>query len=188
MIVAEKTLDDYYQVQYPRDRLVMRLADWNEDANSLTIEFPSWHDKNRVNLCHYFIDDKSQDFCLCDGALKYHKRCWHLAYRPIVLKAFMNRKEGDNEDWLTHIELYGAHSVEKIAEYIRDMLWFQAEVSQVDILDLELIDYKGELVDRRRIGAAFLKLYRAGEIKPLRQVVAQYAKRKGGKVYVWGKA
>lgn len=188
MTVTEKTLDEFDIVEYPRSRLVMTLREWNPELEMLLIGFPSWHDSLRTDYCHYFFKGRARDFCLCDGAEKYHKRCWHLAWRPIILKAFMNRKEGNDTSWLTNIELYGAHTVEKIAQFIMDMLEFQTEISQVDLIDLELIDYEGEPVDRRRIGVAFQKLERAGEIKPLRQAVAQYAKRKGGKVFVWERA
>ena len=181
------TLDDFYPVEYPRNRCVLELVDNNKELELLTIGFPSWHDFGKVNLCHYFIQDSNRDFCLCEGAEKYHKRCWHLAWRPIILKAFLNRKLEDDTTWLTNIEIYGAHSVSKIGEYIISLLDWQPEVSQVDLLDLELRDYEGEPVDRRRIGVAFQLLHKFGEIEAVRQITAQYSKRKGGKVYVWRK-
>jgi len=186
-MAAEKTLDDFYPVERPRERLVMTLIEWNKELNIIEIGFPSWRFSQRINICRYFIGDKSRDYCLCDGAKKYHKRCWHLAWRPIILKAFMNRKEADNTSWLENIELYGMHSVEQIAGYIRALLEFQEEVSQADLLDLELVDYKGENIDRRRIGVAFLNLMKFGEIEKAGQTYAQYARRKGGKTFVWRK-
>ena len=185
MLATEKTLDDFCAVTYPRDRLVLEFVKMDKDIGCITIAFPSWHAPDRKSLCHYFFDDSKRDFCLCDGALKYGKRCWHLAWRPIIVKAFLNRKLDDDTGWLTNIELYGAHTVEKIAQFIADMLDFQEEISQVDLLDLELRDHNGEPVDRRRIGPAFQTLRDEGIIEPVREVVAQYARRKGGKVYVW---
>jgi len=35
--------------------------EWNEELNLLKIGFPSWHDPNRVDITHYFIDDKTDN-------------------------------------------------------------------------------------------------------------------------------
>jgi hypothetical protein len=183
-----RPLDDYHKVDYPRERCTLRLVEFNEDIQEIAIGFPSWRDPNKVNICHYFIENRQKDFCLCDAFERYKKRCWHIKWRTIVLKAFLNRVLGDDQSWLNNIELYGARSVTTIAEYIMALLDEQEEVSQVDLLDLELVDYRGEPQDRRRIGPAFKILYDTGAIEPSRQVVAQYAKRKGGKIYVWRKA
>ena len=185
--MPDKTLDDFYKVEYPRDRCVLQLLKFDEELQIVMIGFPSWSNPSQLNVCHYFIKDPTKDFCLCDGAEKFKKRCWHLKYRPIILKAFMNRKLGDDMSWLTNIELYGTHSIEQIKSYIMALLDEQPEVSQVDLLDLELLDYDGEPIDRRRIGVAFKLLNDSGDIEALRQISAQYSNRKGGKIWVWKK-
>jgi len=188
MNVNEKTLDDFEAIEYPRNKCVLQLLKIDNELQIVMIGFPSWSKPDEINVCHYFLKDRTKDFCLCEGAERFKKRCWHLKYRAIILKAFLNRKLGDDKSWLENIELYGSHSIEQIKSYIMALLDEQPEVSQADLLDLELLDYDGEPIDRRRIGVAFKLLSDEGYIEPVRQMSAQYSKRKGGKIWVWRKA
>lgn len=148
------------------------------------VTYPSNSDPNKRNLTHYYIDNTERDFCLCTGADKFGKRCWHLKFRAIIMKLFKN-KDPHEEDWLTRFELYGTGTMEEIKFYIEAFLDQQGEVWQGDLVDLEIKNADDQPIDRRIIGAAFLSLMNEGKIEKLYQRAAEYEKRKGGKVWVW---
>lgn len=91
--VLGMTLDSFVKVEYPKNQAIVTLVDYNEQTGEIAIGFPSWHDPNKTNETHYFIGDKSRDFCKCTGAGKFKVRCWHLKYRPVILKMFLNQRD-----------------------------------------------------------------------------------------------
>jgi len=110
-----------------------------------------------------------------------------LKFRAVILKAFLNKKEGNDQSWISHLETNRKEVCGQIIEYWWSLYDHQEIVSQRDILDLELQDYFGRNIDRRVIGNAPRVMKNAGMIIKVGEVPAQYSTRKGGMVGLWKK-
>lgn len=154
----------------------------------LVIAYPSFSNPKKRNLCEYILADHTKDKCNCISNDFHHKRCWHLRYRPVALKLFVKYQHTSKDNnWLEKIELYGGGTVDQIEYYLRSLLFVQDKIWQGDVLDLDLRDENDEPINRKMIGAAFIRLKNQGLIISIGRKPAQYKTRKGGLVNVWSK-
>ena len=124
----------------------------------IVISYPSYsHPNSPPHYCHYFLPRAGFDYCSCPGDYKQDTTCWHIRFRPLVIKLFMNR-EPPCEDWQGLFELYGAHTKMEIQYYLWEKCQFKSTFTADDIMDLEIFDFEGNLKDRRVKGGAFLDL------------------------------
>jgi len=177
--MKETTLEQFTPAP---SRKSVELLGIEDDA--LVIAFPSWHDPKERNVTRYHLKESRKDLCNCTASERFKKRCWHLKFRPIIIKLFRSRRP-ENLNWLEQLELYGSRTIDEIEFYIVCLLDQQDEVWQGDITDLELIDGHGQPLDRRIIGPAFLRLHNKGIIEHAHRRRAEYKTRSGGMVWVW---
>lgn len=148
--------------------------------HELVISFPSFS-TSTIHYCHYKLPHAGYDYCSCPGDSKPIYNCWHIKYRPLILKLFLNH-DLSKRDFMEFFETVGAFDLNQCCIYIINLMRSKNKpISALDLNDLSI-----NRTTRRIVGSAFLRLKKLGIIQEERGYAHGDSKQNARHMKLWG--